>query len=121
MKIDEETLAAIRAQIIKEVLPVITQQVKADLEATKVDDTKTTVHTFLDQISQAQMNNKEWVETTEDIIRHYNRKGLGGKKYFIFQGIKVCAQGQREGIEREMNTQLQTVLHPGDLPMEGRE
>lgn len=71
---------------------------------------KETVSLFLDKVAVAQANGEEWVETTPEIIKHYNRNGLKGSKFFIFQGIKVCEYGQSEKIEDENNTQLDVKL-----------
>lgn len=70
-----------------------------------IDDTKVTVHTFMDQIEQAKINGDEWVETTKEIIHHYNRKGLNGAKYFVYNGVKVCERGKLDEIINEMNMQ----------------
>ena len=79
-----------------------------------IDDTIETVRTFQDKIAVAQSAGEEWVETTPEIIAHYNRKGLGGAKFFVFQGIKVCETGKREAIEKEMDEPLSARLHGRD-------
>lgn len=81
------------------------------IDPDQVDDTRETLSTFLAKVDQAKLEGLEWVETTPEIIRYYNRKGLNGAKFFIFQGIKVCEQGQSEAIDEEMNTPLSEKLH----------
>ncbi len=53
------------------------------------------------------MNGLEWVETTPEIVKYYNPRGLGRSKHFIFQGIHVCAEGDlakaQEIIDRDLN------------------
>lgn len=82
-----------------------------------VDDTKETVHTFLDKIAVAKMNGIEWVETSKEIIHHYNRSGLNGSKYFLFDGIKVCEKGELENILSDENTQSQFKVHGSEEGM----
>ncbi len=54
-----------------------------------VDDVRDTVHTFMDKISIAKLNGDEFIETSDEIIRHYNRNGTGMSDYFYFQGVRV--------------------------------
>lgn len=60
---------------------------------------------FLDRIALAQSSQEEWVEVPLEIINHYNRKGMGGAKYFIYQGIKVCEEGKLDEILAEESMQ----------------
>jgi len=60
----------------------------------------------MDQIAQAKINGDEWVETTAEIIHHYNRKGLNGAKFFIYDGIKVCERGKMDEIQKDMDMQM---------------
>ncbi len=76
-----------------------------------MDDTRETVHTFLDKISQALLSQEEWIETSPEIIRHYNRNGLNGAKYFIYQGIRVCEAGQLEAVQDELNRSMNDRAH----------
>jgi len=54
------------------------------------------------------------VETSQEIIDHYNPSGIGKAGFFLFQGIKVCPKGQREAIVEELNRQLGQINHPGE-------
>lgn len=83
----------------------------ARAETIDIDDTKETVHTFLDKISLAKSQGDDSIETTDAIITHYNRAGLNGGKYFIFQGIKVYPKGQTDAIEAEERQQMGQKLH----------
>lgn len=71
---------------------------------------KESISLFLDKIAVAQANNEEWVETSPEIIKHFNRNGLGGSEYFVYQGIKVCEYGQSEKIEKDMDTPIGNKL-----------
>lgn len=71
-----------------------------------IDDTADTVRTFLDKIAVAKGNQDEWVETSPEVIAHYNRRGMNGAKFFIFEGIKVCEHGKVDEIEHEMNESI---------------
>lgn len=84
---------------------------------TGVDDTKATVSQFLDQIMLAKTEKREWVETSKEIIDHYNRGGLGGAKFFVFHGVKVCEKGHLAEIVAELNQPLAVKLHG---PQEGK-
>ena len=78
-----------------------------------------TIHTFFDKIHKATIDGEEFVETSDEIIKHYNKNGLGpNANYFIFQGIKVCPFGQLESIREELERPLALIIH-GDT--EGTE
>lgn len=74
----------------------------------------------MDKISCAQLSGDEWVETSPEIIKHYNRNGLNGAKYFIYQGIKVCETGKLEEVIKETTmTMGQKVFGPGEAVIQG--
>jgi len=78
------------------------------------------VSDFLDTIALAQSMHQEWVEVPAEVIAHYNRKGMNGSKYFIFQGIKVCEQGKLEEIQFEEAKQSgQVVFGPNEGTIKG--
>lgn len=86
-----------------------------------MDDTRHLVSEFLTSIAIAKHEGQEWVETSKEIIAHYNKRGLGvnpvtGKenRFFIYDGVKVCEPGMIESIEQEMNTQLGVRIHGKD-------
>lgn len=68
-------------------------------EDTSLDDTRVTVSRFLDAISHAKMTGEESIETTQEVINHFNRQGLNGAKFFIYSGIKVYPLGKSDEIE----------------------
>lgn len=70
-----------------------------------------TINSFFDKIHRATIEGQEWVETTKEIIDHYNKQGLGRSEYFIFQGIKVTEYGKSERIQKELSKQLGQVLY----------
>ncbi len=77
----------------------------------QVDDTKETVSQFLDKIAVAKSSGEEWVETSPEIIMHYNRHGLNGAKFFIFEGIKVCELGKLDEIIKEIEEPLHYKMY----------
>lgn len=68
-------------------------------EDPSLDDTRITVSKFMDAISQAKMVGAESIETSQEIIDHFNRTGLNGAKFFIYSGIKVYPLGKSDEIE----------------------
>lgn len=48
----------------------------------------------------------EWIETSPEVMAHYQPRGLNGAKFFVYRGIKVCPYGMVEKIEEEMNEPL---------------
>lgn len=70
-----------------------------------------TINSFFDKIHHATIHEEVWVETSDEIINHYNKKGLGKAGYFHFQNIKVCAYGQSEKIQKCLDRQLGDILY----------
>lgn len=68
------------------------------------------------KISHAKAQGDDWVETSPEVIAHYNPRGLGGARHFCFQGVLVCEHGQSEAIQKDMDTPLALKLHG---PQEG--
>jgi hypothetical protein len=66
----------------------------------------------MSKIATAKAIGQEWVETTPEIIATLQPKGLGGAKYFIYNGVKVCEMGKIDEIETECNTPLHERIHP---------
>lgn len=64
---------------------------------------------FEQKITEAKVNGQEWVETTEAIISHFNPKGLCGREYFIYKGVKVCSMGRSEDINDKIEIPLYTL------------
>lgn len=76
-----------------------------------INDVKETISTFLDKIATAKGQGEESIETTPEIIAHYNRNGLNGAEYFIYNGIKVYPLGKKAEIEAKENEQLGQKIH----------
>lgn len=57
------------------------------------------------------MMGEEWVETSPEIIQYFNRNGLNGAKFFIYEGIKVAPFGESEAIEGSNHEQLGQRIH----------
>lgn len=72
-----------------------------------IDDTKETVNAFLDKIALAKSQGQDTIETSQQIIDHYNRNGLNGAEFFIYQGIKVYPFGRQAEIEAEQKMTLE--------------
>lgn len=62
-------------------------------------------------VAHALHEGEEWVETTPEIVKYFNRNGLKGADYFIYKGIKVCEYGKREAIVDHENEQMDYRLH----------
>lgn len=86
----------------------LTQALKENLVS---KEHRETINEFMDKIHQATIEGGEWVETSPEIIKHYNRGGLGKAEYFVFQGIKVCEQGKREALEEKLGKQIGQELY----------
>lgn len=83
-----------------------------------IDDVTETVNEFLNKIAVAQGAGEESVETTPEIIAHFNKRGLGinpltGKpnRHFVYNGIKVYPNGERDQIEAEQDEPLGQRMH----------
>jgi hypothetical protein len=80
-----------------------------DLENESVGD-------FVGRIATAQLDGKDTgevptIEASEKIIKHFNRKGLGGSDYFIYQGVKVYPLGKTEEIEERESVSADEKMH----------
>lgn len=90
------------------------------LEPVNKEERETTMM-FMDKIETAILNGDEWVETSPELIAHYNRKGLGPNEYFIFKNIKVCAYGKSEECQNKMDADLHRLMHGAqEARFEGR-
>ena len=100
-----------------------------------IDDTRELLSVFLNKIAVAKQLGDEWVETSAEVIKHFNPKGLGvnpltnqPNRYFVYEGIKICEKGQIESIETENNqpmserlqgkgeAQVETMASSGGMP-----
>lgn len=73
---------------------------------------------FLGRVAVAKSLGDEWVETTAEVIRHFNPRGLGinpltrkENRYFLYDGVKVCEAGQIDEIEEEINVPQAVRMH----------
>lgn len=81
-----------------------------------VDDTRMSMSEFQELIAVAKAEQSEWVETTAEIIKILQPRGLGKNhgienKFFIYSGIKVCEYGKIDEIESECNEPMNNRLH----------
>ncbi len=76
---------------------------------------------FLNKIEMAIIDGEEWVETSPEIIAHYNKRGLKNCGYFIFRNIKVCEYGQSEKIQEQLDADIHRLMHGAkEAVFEGR-
>lgn len=73
------------------------------------------------ELELATTKEEQWVETTPEVIAKLNRNGLGGAKYFIYKGVKVCEYGKVEEIIAEEDTPVSDrVMGVAQAKIEGR-
>jgi hypothetical protein len=89
-------------------------------EKFELDDKRETISMFKDKIDMAKITGEEWVETSKEIIDYFNPRGLGGNDYFIYQGVRVCEPGKREGVEKREAEDLQDAVFGKIGIIEGR-
>lgn len=63
------------------------------------------------KVTLAKAERKEYVETTPEVIQHFNRTGLNGAEYFILHGIKVFPYGKTDQILEKENEYIGRRLH----------
>jgi len=61
----------------------------------------------------------EWLEVDADMLPHLFRQGLGGQKYGVYKDIKVCAIGESEAIQKDLDTPIGIRWFPTDAKVEG--
>lgn len=86
----------------------------------ELDDKKETISMFKDKIDNAKIVGDEYVETSEEIIKYFNPRGLNGADYFFYQGIKVCLPGKIEEIQARESRDLQDEVFGKVGIIEGR-
>jgi hypothetical protein len=80
----------------------------------RTDTYQETMHEFMSKIATAKAVGDEWVETTPEIIKTIQPRGLGGAKFFCYQGVKVCEIGKIEEIEHECSIPQHIRMHPDE-------
>jgi hypothetical protein len=75
-----------------------------------------TVNDFEIKISRAQTSGDEWVETSAEIMKYMLKCPVSDDDFFHYKGVKVCAFGKRDEIEKKHAEQLGKRLHG---PQEG--
>lgn len=71
------------------------------------------LRSFETVIARAKHQKVDEVEAPQSVIDHYNPNGLGGAKYFIYKGIKVCPVGEGDAIRAAEAVQMDVKLHGG--------
>lgn len=68
-------------------------------------------------VDVAKLQGQEWVETTADIIKHFQPHGMGGQEYFCYKGIKICEgipgkPGEKSAaLEEKLEMQMGALVH----------
>lgn len=76
---------------------------------------------FMDKIETAIIDGEDWVETSPELCRHYNKKGWGPNDYFIFRNIKVCEYGKSAEIQARLDADINRLMHGAkEAVFEGR-
>ena len=78
-----------------------------------------TLSEFQSKVDRAKMENgfredgdpEHWVETCPQIIKYFNRQGLGKSDYFIYQGVKVTEVGKSDAIKERLAKQIGQINH----------
>lgn len=98
------------------------RELRAEIDSVKklkeqLHDPRAFLRDFEVQIADAKLAAQEWLEVDPSVIEHFRAASpnrLGGKDYFCYHGIKVCALGKSESIQEKMDTQMSKILHPGE-------
>lgn len=72
-------------------------------------DKRETLQEFEMRLDDVMRNEEEWIETTQENINYFNRRGMGGAKYFVYKGIKVCAYGDLEELMAKDGEEVPSV------------
>ena len=76
-----------------------------------LNDKREVLSEFQAKVDHALMQGQEWVETSDEIIKYYNPKGLNGAEYFIFKGVKVAPYEQSASIQERLDQPMAERLH----------
>lgn len=89
----------------------VTPKVETGTKLEDLNGRRETLADFETKISVALMGDEREVETSEEVIKYLNPRGLGIGKYFIYKGVKVYPQGTRDAIQAEESVQISQRLH----------
>ena len=106
----EETGKDAPALSIDQVKQMFAQMFAAQVKPS--DDTRERMSDLIQKVAEAKAAGEEWVETSPENIRLLQPKGLNGKKYFCWQGIKICEPGKIDEIEAEESQTAHDRMHP---------
>lgn len=80
-----------------------------------LNETEETLNQFYSKIHRATIEGQEWIETSKEIIDHFNKGGLGPHaEYFIFQSVKVTEFGKSQRLKEELERPLGQILYGDD-------
>lgn len=79
-----------------------------------IDPYQETMLSFEEKIRQAKDLQTPWIETTPEMVKYLNPRGLRGAKYFIYKGVRVCEHGMAEDIDAMENEQIGKRLFGND-------
>jgi len=69
---------------------------------------------FNTMASMASAAKQEWIETSKEVIDYFNPNGLGGKDYFIFNGVKVRETGSSPKVLADQHMDLTAQAYGKD-------
>lgn len=78
------------------------------------EEMSTQSETIIDFMNRVELTrgHDDIIETSPEIIKHFNPKGLGEATHFTYKGLIVCEFGKRAAVEAAMNMTLEEKLHP---------
>jgi len=94
-----------------EVLRLDGDEVVVGTSGAEAEKLTETVTQFLTRIAVCQAEGHESIETTPEVIKHFNPKGLGTADYFIYKGVKVFPHGRTDEILSDESVQMGQRLH----------
>jgi len=87
----------------------------------EVKEKMETLSTFLSKIATAKAIGQTFVETSEDVIKHFCPQGTGDVGYFMYKDIRVFKNGTSNDVFQREKIQIGQVLHGKDeCIIEGR-
>lgn len=75
---------------------------------------------FREQLNEAKANHDTWLEVSEEVMKYYNPRGLGGNDYFVLEGVKITTPGNAEKIEAREAMSIDMIDFKGAARVDGR-
>lgn len=77
----------------------------------EVKEKMETLSTFLSKIATAKAVGQTFIETSEDVIKHFCPQGTGDAGYFLYKDIRVFKNGTSGDVFQKEKVQLGQILH----------